>query len=80
MAGGSGAPRACWRARLSPQPPRQGPPGGPGGLGGRVAPLVFSDKPSALVEDKPSALVPLLPGALSSNVLLARASLEAPAR
>ena len=74
MVGRCGAPGAHSRAIMSPATTRQGPPGGPGGLGGRVAPLVLSDKPSALVE------VPLFPGALSSGALLARASVEAPAR
>ena len=74
MVGRCGGPGAHARAIMTPPTTRQGPPGGPGGLGGRVAPLVLSDKPSALVE------FPSFPGALSSGALLDRASVEAPAR
>ena len=74
MVGRCGAPGAHSRAVVSPATTRQGPPGGPGGLGRRKAPQVLSDKPSALVE------VPLFPGALSSGALLASSSVEVPAR
>ena len=40
MVGGGGAPGGCLKALVSPDPTRQGPPGGPGGLEGRVAPPV----------------------------------------
>ena len=67
-------PGAHARVIMTPPTTQQGPLGGFGGLVWRVSPIVSSDKPSALVE------VPLFPGALSSGALLARASVEAPAR